>query len=83
MQDREENRFVYKCKNKLTTLVGSWKDTPVNEEETLFQKLKITAKEEKILRTIESRRNPEDNKNLKQKRNLENLTPEEIENLET
>ena len=55
----------------------------MNEEETLFQKLKRTAKEEKILRTIESRRNPEDNKNLKQKRNLENLTPEELGNLET
>ena len=65
----------------LTTLVEILKATPVNEEATLFQKLKITAKKEKILRTIESRRNPEDNKNLKQKNNLENLTPEEIENL--
>ena len=82
---RKKINLYRKCKDKLTLLVKSWKDTPGKEEETLFQSLKQTAKKEKITQALGSRRIEEENK--KEQLRLENpnlnLPLEKIKSLKT
>jgi hypothetical protein len=84
---RKKINLYRKCKDKLTLLVNSWKDTPGKEEEALFQSLKQTAKKEKIMQAIGSRRIEEENKNLKKQIRLDNQNPnlplEKIKSLKT